>query len=97
MEQGERQQQDEIVEAFKKTSSSTIGSVMDSMRLQGIVPGLRALVPGVRIVGRAFTVKEIAGILGTYVKADFPAGQIVDGVAPGQVGTVRSIAETGKG
>jgi len=85
MEQGEQRQQEEIVEGFKQTSSSTIGSIMDSMHIQGIVPGLRALVPGVRIVGRAFTVKEVTGVLGTYGKADFPAGQIVDGVATGQV------------
>jgi len=40
------------------------------MGLRGIIVGLRCLIPGVKIVGPAFTVKIITGVCGTYSATD---------------------------
>ena len=74
-----------IIEGFKDISTSTIGSVMDKIGINGIINGLRCLMPGVRIAGSAFTVKESIGTLGTYTKADFPVGQAIDLMEAGDI------------
>lgn len=74
-----------VIHGFKEVSTSTIGTVMDKMGINGIINGLRCLMPGVRIAGSAFTVKECVGTLGTYSKSDFPVGEAIDLMEAGDI------------
>jgi regulator of RNase E activity RraA len=60
----------QIIEGFKQVSTSTISDILDNMGVSGIINGLRCLIPGVKIVGPAFTVKIITGVCGTYSADD---------------------------
>ena len=67
----------EIIEGFKEIPTSTSSDVLDKMGVSGIINGLRALVPGVRIAGAAFTIKAVAGERGSYSSSDFPVGEVI--------------------
>jgi len=67
----------EIVEGFRDIPTSTISDVLDEMGVNGIINGLRVLVPGVRIAGVAFTIKAVVGELGSYSRSDFPVGEVI--------------------
>ena len=66
-----------IVEGFRDIPTSTISDVLDEMGINGIINGLRVLVPGVRIAGAAFTIKAVAGERGSYSRSDFPVGEVI--------------------
>jgi regulator of RNase E activity RraA len=74
-----------IIEGFKDVPTSTIGTIMDKMGINGIINGLRCLIPGIRIAGSAFTVRESVGTLDTYTKADFPVGEAIDLMEAGDI------------
>jgi hypothetical protein len=74
-----------VIDGLGGVSTSTLGSVMDRMGIDGIINGLKCLVPGVRIAGSAFTVKESVGTLGTYSRSDFCAGEAIDLMEAGDV------------
>jgi len=75
----------EIVEGFRAIPTSTISDVLDKMGLNGIINGLRVLVPGVRIAGAAFTIRAIAGERGSYPGSDFPVGEVIGMMAADDV------------
>jgi len=68
----------EIIEGFRDIPTSTISSVTDGMGMSSIINGLRPLVSGVRIAGAAFTIRAIVGERGTYTRADFPVGEVIE-------------------
>lgn len=74
-----------IVEGFRDIPTSTISDVLDEMGINGIINGLRVLVPGVRIAGAAFTIKAVAGELGSYSRSDFPVGEVIGLMAANDV------------
>jgi len=67
----------ELIEGFRDIPTSTISDVLDKMGVNGIINGLRALVPGVRIAGAAFTIRAIVGERGSYSRSDFPVGEVI--------------------
>jgi len=67
----------EIIEGFRDIPTSTISDVLDKMGVNGIISGLRVLVPGVRIAGAAFTIRAIVGERGSYSGSDFPVGEVI--------------------
>jgi 4-hydroxy-4-methyl-2-oxoglutarate aldolase len=72
---------DEIIEAFRKLSTSAISDALDRLGLAGQVFGVAPLDPRFRLVGRAFTVKyEAAGVekgtVGDYVD-DVPPENVI--------------------
>ncbi len=75
----------EVIEGFKELPTSTISDVLDKMGIDGIINGFQCLVPGVRIAGSAFTVKETSGVRGTYTLADTPWGELFDMMETGDV------------
>lgn len=86
MEKGERRTlPKDLIERFKEVSTSTLNDVMDEMGINGIITGLRCLVPGNRIVGPAFTVKEAVGTVGAYDKSDFPVGEVINLMEEGDI------------
>lgn len=68
----------EIIESFKSIPTTTISDVLDSLGICGIINGFRAVIPGIRVAGAAFTVKSIAGERNTYSASDFSLGQVID-------------------
>lgn len=75
----------EVVDGFKEIPTSTISDVLDKMGIEGIINGFQHLVPGVRIAGSAFTVKETCGVRGTYTRDDVPFGELFDMMEKGDV------------
>ena len=67
-----------VIEGFRNIPTSTISDVLDARGINGIINGLRALVPAVRIAGAAFTIKSIAGERGSYSMLDFPSGELIE-------------------
>ncbi|MFC2003971.1 RraA family protein [Chloroflexota bacterium] len=71
----------ELMEGFRQVPTSTVATVMDEMGIGSsgsIISGLRPLLPGVRIAGAAFTIKAIAAERGTFARADYPVGEVVE-------------------
>ena len=86
MEVGEiKRPSKEIIEGFKRVSTSTISDVLDNMGLRGIIVGLRCLIPGVKIVGPAFTVKIITGECGTFSATDLGGSHRDDFLKEGDI------------
>ncbi len=75
----------EIVEGFRDIPTSTISDVLDEMGVNGVINGLRVLVPGVRIAGAAFTIKAVAGERGSYSGSEFPVGEVIGLMAANDV------------
>jgi 3-hexulose-6-phosphate synthase / 6-phospho-3-hexuloisomerase len=74
-----------LIEGFKGLATSTIGNVLDDMKIQGIVQNIKPICAGFHFVGCAVTVKEVTGVLGTYTNADFKLGQVIDSAQVGDV------------
>jgi 4-hydroxy-4-methyl-2-oxoglutarate aldolase len=72
---------DPLVEQFKKLDTPCVSDAMDRLGMAAGCLGLASVVPGVKIVGRAFTVKyRVTGEVERGTVGDF-----LDDVAPGQV------------
>jgi 3-hexulose-6-phosphate synthase/6-phospho-3-hexuloisomerase len=56
---------------FEKISSTTLSDVFDEMNIESSIIGLKPVIQGVGIIGKAVTVKAITGIKGTYHQKDF--------------------------
>ncbi len=72
----------ELAQQFLGISTSTIGNVLDSLRITAIMPGLRPVVLPMRMVGVAFTVKAVAswgGLAALAAKLRGAAGLAVHG------------------
>ncbi|MGH7828852.1 MAG: RraA family protein [Candidatus Binatia bacterium] len=71
---------DKIVDGFKKLSAAAVSDAIDRLGLHGACLGIAPLVPGYRMVGRAFTLKYIpVGVVKGTV------GDYIDDVSPGDV------------
>ncbi|CAN1547123.1 MenG Demethylmenaquinone methyltransferase [Burkholderiaceae bacterium] len=75
----------ELAQQFLGISTSTIGNVLDSLRINAIMPGLRPVVLPMRMAGVAFTVKAVVGKLGDYMPGDFSLGDVIDNLQAGDV------------
>lgn len=74
-----------LVEGFRELATSTIGNVLDDMKISGVIQNIKPISPGFRFVGGALTVKEVTGVLGTYTNEDFKLGQVIDSTQDGDV------------
>jgi 3-hexulose-6-phosphate synthase / 6-phospho-3-hexuloisomerase len=74
-----------LIEGFRELATSTIGNVLDDMKISGIIQNIKPISPGFRFAGGAFTVKEVTGVLGTYTNEDFKLGQVIDSAQDGHV------------
>lgn len=75
----------ELIDGFRTIGSSTVANVLDDLGVGGVILNLRPVAPGVKIVGPAFTVKEVTGAHGTYSAAEFGLGRVIDSAAAGDV------------
>lgn len=74
-----------VLDLYDGLASSTVGNVLDDLGLGGIMLNLRPIVHGMRFVGAAMTVREIAGAHGTFRADEFGLGQVVDAARGGDV------------
>lgn len=74
-----------LIEGFRELATSTIGNVLDDMKISGVIQNIKPISPGFRLAGGAFTVKEVTGVLGTYTNEDFKLGQVIDAAQDGHV------------
>jgi regulator of RNase E activity RraA len=74
-----------LIEGFRELATSTIGNVLDDMKISGIIQNIKPISPGFRFAGGAFTVKEVTGVIGTYTNEDFKLGQVIDSAQEGHV------------
>lgn len=74
-----------LIEGFRELATSTIGNVLDDLKISGIIQNIKPISPGFRFAGGAFTVKEVTGVLGTYTNEDFKLGQVIDAAQDGHV------------
>lgn len=75
----------DLIDGFKGLGTSTIGNVLDDLKIQGIVQNIKPICPGFRFVGSALTVKEVTGVLGTYTNEDFKIGTVIDSAQDGDI------------
>ena len=76
---------DTVLSVFKTLATPTIANALDDVGFEGVVQGLRQIVPGTRAVGRAVTVRHAAGARGDYTSADFKVGHMIDAARPGDI------------
>ncbi|MGA2959559.1 MAG: RraA family protein [Thermodesulfobacteriota bacterium] len=74
-----------LIEGFRELATSTIGNVLDDMKISGVIQNIKPISPGFRFAGGAFTVKEVTGVIGTYTNEDFKLGQVIDSAQDGHV------------
>lgn len=74
-----------IAERFAVISTSTLSDVLDSFELQGVLPGIHSIAPGMKVVGPAVTVREVSDSLGSYALNDFRVGELILRTEPGHV------------
>ena len=45
-----------LIEGFRELATSTIGNVLDDMKIAGVIQNIKPISPGFRFAGGAFTV-----------------------------------------
>jgi 3-hexulose-6-phosphate synthase / 6-phospho-3-hexuloisomerase len=76
---------DPVLDAFRTLATPTLANALDDVGFEGVVQGLRQMVPGTRAVGRAVTVRHAVGARGDYASGDFKVGHMIDVAAPGTI------------
>jgi len=74
-----------LIEGFRHIGTSTIGNVLDDLGVGGIMLNVKPLMPGMKFVGPAFTVKEVTGTQGAYAASEFGLGTVIDNAQRGDV------------
>jgi regulator of RNase E activity RraA len=75
-----------LIERIAQLATSTLANALDDVGLHdNVVVGLKAVVPGIRFVGPAVTVKERSGKYGSFTSADFKVGEMIDAAKAGDV------------
>jgi regulator of RNase E activity RraA len=74
-----------LIVGFRGVGTSTIGNVLDDMGIKGVMLNMRPIALGMKFVGPAFTVKETAGVHGTYAASEFGLGAVIDQAEAGDV------------
>ncbi|MCC7048350.1 MAG: RraA family protein [Alphaproteobacteria bacterium] len=74
-----------IVARLKRFGTGTISNVFDKLGLAGVIRGIKAVGPGMRFCGPAFTVMEVTGEYGRYGPEELPLGELIDAAHRGDV------------
>ncbi|MGC6391490.1 MAG: RraA family protein [Alphaproteobacteria bacterium] len=76
---------DEIIERLKKLATPTIANAIDEIGQGGIMKGIHAVGAGFKCAGRAVTVRQVTGPLGSFKVEDFRVGHMIDAAGPGDI------------
>jgi regulator of RNase E activity RraA len=74
-----------LVAGFRDIATPTIANALDELGLNGIIIGLKSVVPGTKAVGPAVTVRQQTGAKGTFPVADFKVGHMIEAAGAGDV------------
>lgn len=74
----------EILRVFREMSNTTISDALDKLKMKGAVTGILPVFHGARIVGPAFTIKQVARIAEI---SEFRVTEALDQAKPGDVMT----------
>lgn len=77
-----------LIDAFSRVNTSTVSNALDKLKLTGVMCALKPVAPGVRMVGSAITVREIAGELGSATPEEMDLAAMVEALEPGDVGVI---------
>lgn len=75
----------ELVEGFKDLATSTIANALEDLGIDGVLPEIKCVAPGLRCAGPAVTIRETTGAKGTFPPEDFRIGHMIDAAAGGDV------------
>ena len=76
---------DALLARFQTLATPTLANALDDVAFEGVLQGLMQVVPGTRCVGRAVTIRQIAGERGDFTSADFRVGAMIDAANPGDI------------
>lgn len=77
---------DEVLSALAGLATPTLANAIDAVGAGGVMaPGIQAVGPGLKCVGRALTVRETTGPYGSFAVEDFRVGDFLDAAGPGDV------------
>ncbi|MDX2204793.1 MAG: hypothetical protein NW223_18740 [Hyphomicrobiaceae bacterium] len=76
---------DATLALFQGLATPTLANALDDIPFEGVLQGLAQVVPGTRCVGRAVTVRQIAGERGDFTSADFRVGAMIDAARAGDI------------
>ncbi len=76
---------DPLLEALAKLATPTLANALDDIGFDGVLLGLQPAAPGMRLVGRAVTVRQTTGPKGSFPVEDFKVGHMIDAAGPGEV------------
>lgn len=77
--------EESILALFANLATPTLANALDDVSFEGVLRGLFQVVPGTRCVGRAVTIRQIAGERGDFTSADFKVGAMIDAANPGDI------------
>jgi len=66
-----------LVDRFAVVSTGTLSDVLDSIGLRGVLTGIHAVGPNMKMAGPAVTAKEVSGNIGSYSVPDFRVGEVI--------------------
>ena len=69
---------DDVLQAFAALATPTLANALDDVGFEGVMLGLRQVVPGTRCVGRAVTIRQVTGRRGDFTSEDFKVGDMID-------------------
>ena len=65
--------------------TSTLANALDDLDIHGVITGLRAIVPGIKAIGPAVTVRERTAAKGSFPVSDFKVGHMIEAAGAGDV------------
>jgi regulator of RNase E activity RraA len=74
-----------LVEGFKNLATSTVANALEDLGVDGVLPEIKSIAPGLCCVGPAVTVSETTGAKGTFPPEDFRIGHMIEAAAAGDV------------
>ncbi len=76
---------DHIVGRLGALYTSTLSNALEDVGEDGVIQGLPAAAPGMRLAGRAMCVMQITGPAGAFPGSDFNVGGMIDAAGPGDI------------
>ncbi|TVQ30230.1 MAG: RraA family protein [Geminicoccaceae bacterium] len=76
---------DPLLDQLAQLQTSTLANALDDIDFDGVMLGLLPAAPGMKLVGRAVTVRETTGPKGSFPVEDFKVGHMIDAAGPGEV------------
>lgn len=76
---------DSIVARLGAIYTATLSNALEDLGQDGVILGLPAVSPGMRLAGRAVCVLQITGQAGAFPGSDYRVGALIDAAGPGDV------------